>query len=345
MGAGGVMGGAWHTGALEAICRVTGWDPGSADVIVGTSAGAMIGSLAAAGVPPWFMVAHSAGEVFEGYLDAQGRPASEADRSAGAVFRMARVPFLLPGSPGLALDSLLRPQGRSWPARLAGWAPRGVISTEPLKQVVRRAVPAGWARHPSLWVVACDYRSGERVVFGRPDSPPAELADAVAASCAIPGFYEPVRVGDRLYVDGGMHSSSNLDLVFGQGLDLVICLNPLTSAAAVNDRGRWPHQKVLAGMRAAGHRGLMATAERLRRSGARVVVIEPTLEDLAAMGSNLMSTRRRHQVIETAIRTVSVQLSRHRRVLSALPPGEPYRVRRPDLPPAQWPRFTEQVAR
>jgi hypothetical protein len=77
------MGGAWLTGGLEAIARETGWDPATADYIVGTSAGSMIGSLCAAGVPPWFMVAHSAGEVFEGLVGADGRPAAEADRAAG----------------------------------------------------------------------------------------------------------------------------------------------------------------------------------------------------------------------------------------------------------------------
>ena len=61
LGAGGVLGGAWLTGALDALARETGWDPGSADCIVGTSAGSMIGALIAAGVPPWFMVAHSRG--------------------------------------------------------------------------------------------------------------------------------------------------------------------------------------------------------------------------------------------------------------------------------------------
>src|SRR3954451_10851738 len=90
LGAGGVMGGAWLTGALEALAAETRWDPGSADRIVGPSAGAMIGGLVAAGVPPWFMVAHSAGERFRGLVGVDGRPAAEADRAAGAVFRPER---------------------------------------------------------------------------------------------------------------------------------------------------------------------------------------------------------------------------------------------------------------
>jgi NTE family protein len=334
------MGGAWLTGALEAIVRTTGWDPGSADVVVGTSAGAMIGGLCAAGVPAWFMVAHSAGEVFEGFLDAQGNLASEADRSAGAIFKMAGLPLLVPGSPGLVLDTLLRPREHSWPARVAGWAPRGVISNEPLKQVVRRAVPTGWARHSNLWIVACDYRTGQRMVFGREGSPPADLADAVAASCAIPGFYRPVPIGGRRYVDGGMHSTSNLDLVTGQGLDLVVCLNPLTSSAS-EFAGGWPHQRLMSSWRVAGHRRLERIAARLRREGTRVILIEPRPEDLAAMGPNLMSRKRRHGVIEVAIRSVSAQMERHARHLRGLPASDPIKLRRPDGPPASWPRFAE----
>src|SRR5919198_3761290 len=97
LGAGGVMGGAWITGALHALADETGWDPASADCVIGTSAGAMIGALCASGVPPWFMVAHSAGERFDGLVDAEGRPAEEADRTGGATFRPQRA--LAPNRP------------------------------------------------------------------------------------------------------------------------------------------------------------------------------------------------------------------------------------------------------
>src|SRR3954454_9108139 len=114
LGAGGVTGGAWLTGALHAIVEETGWDPGSADVVVGTSAGAIIGTIVAAGgVPPWFMVAHSAGEVFAGLDDRQGRPTEEADRSGGAVYRLhAGLPPLGPGSWRLAVGALRNPARR-----------------------------------------------------------------------------------------------------------------------------------------------------------------------------------------------------------------------------------------
>src|ERR687887_812672 len=241
LGAGGVMGGAWLTGGLDALAMETGWDPASADYVVGTSAGAMMGALCASGVPPWFMVAHSRGETFENVKDARGRPASESDRSAGAGFRLERaLPPIGPGSWRLALRTLANP-GRYTPATVAtGWLPRGIFSVDGLKETIRSVVPSGWSSHPNLWIVACDYETGRRVAFGRADAPDADLADAVAASCAIPSIYYPVTIGDRRYVDGGIYSTSNLDLLRNEDLDLAICLNPTSTLhpvrAAVNPR-------------------------------------------------------------------------------------------------------------
>ena len=89
LGAGGVMGGAWLTGALEALASETGWDPGSAERIVGTSAGAMIGGLLASGLPPWFMVAHSgasASRAWPGPTAARRRmPTATPGRASGSA--------------------------------------------------------------------------------------------------------------------------------------------------------------------------------------------------------------------------------------------------------------------
>src|SRR3954447_17435171 len=338
LGAGGVMGGAWLTGGLHALATETGWDPAGADYVVGTPAGSMMSALLAGGVPPWFMVAHSAGESFDGLEDASGRPARDADRAAGATFRPHRgLPPVGPGSWRLIADGFRAPTRHRPSALLAGWLPRGFISTEPLKDTVRRVVSEGWAEHPNLWIVASDYATGRRVPFGRADAPRADLPDAVAASCAIPGFYHPVTIAARRYVDGGLWSTSNLDILRNEKLDLVVCLNPTSS---LHPPLAWnPVERVADAMRRLSGRPLGCEAKRLRASGTEVVLIQPTSEDHAVMGPNLMSTRNRNPVIETAIRTVGEQLRARgvTELLRDLPQGPDHKIREPDGPPSTWP--------
>jgi NTE family protein len=340
LGAGGVLGGAWHTGALHALARETDWDPAGAEFIVGTSAGSLIGSLVAAGVPPWFMVAHSRGETFEGLAGPDGRPAGDADRSGGASFRLHRgLPALGPGSLRMALTTLANPLRHTPLQLLAGWAPVGFVSTDSIKETVRRAVPGRWAAHPNYWAVATDYANGRRVAFGRLDAPPAHVADAVAASCAIPGFFRPVKVGRGRYVDGGVCSPSNLDLLAGRGLDLVICLNPLSSRTG--STGFLPLDRLNALGRTNNGRRLGHEARKVREYGTEVALIQPTAEDLAVMGRNMMSGARRNDVIETAERTVTEQLNSPelKQLLGGLPKGEPHKIRRPDGHPSEWPEI------
>jgi len=347
LGAGGIQGGAWLTGGLDALAEETGWDPAEADYVVGTSAGSMMGALCASGVPPWFMVAHSRGEVFEGVVDADGRPAAEADRAGGARFTLERaLPPIGPGSWRLALRTLANPRRYTPATVFTGWLPRGVFSTDSLEDTIRRVVPSGWSPHPDLWIVACDYETGRRVPFGRAGAPEADLADAVAASCAIPGIYHPQTIGGRRYIDGGIYSTSNLDLLRDEQVDLAICLNP-TSTLHPTQAAFNPREWFNLALRNASGRRLGSEAKRLRARGIEVVLIQPTGEDLQAMGPNLMSPRRRNQVIEVSRRTVAAQLREppNRELLSALPQGRAEKVRRPAGPPSEWPDWQELLPR
>lgn len=338
LGAGGVLGAAWLVGALHAIASETGWDPGSCSHVVGTSAGAIVGSLLAAGVPPWLMVANSAGEALEGLLDANGEPVEPADHWTGARWRIhGGFPALGPGSWRLAVGSLARPYRHSPAALVAGVLPDGLVSTEPIRRVVRNNCTEPWAPHPNFWAIAVDYRSGRRVVFGRDGAPAAELPEAVAASCAIPGFYRSVSIGGRHYIDGGLHSTSNLDVLADAGLDLVICLTPMSSLHATAPRT--VGERLAFALRQTSGRRLNEETERVRAAGTDVVLIQPTVHDLDAMGSNLMSRGRRHAVIETAVRTVTEHLreSPVGTQLAVLPAGISELVRRPPGPITSWP--------
>ncbi len=205
--------------------------------------------------------------------------------SARGLVRTALHPHRV--TPMMALSTVL-PQGRG--------------SIEPVGALVDAVVPAGeWAPHPRTWVVTMDYDSGRRVVFGREGAPPAALREAVMASCSIPGWYTPVRIGRHRYVDGGACSPTSLDLVARLGLDEVVVLSPMTSldydaptsvAARIERRFRRLITKRLVG-----------EVKKVAATGTRVTLLGPGAEDLAVIGANLMDPRRRAEVLETSVRT------------------------------------------
>jgi NTE family protein len=311
LGAGGVLGAAWLIGALEALEAETGWRAADAERIVGTSAGAVVGALAAAGLDPAHMGAYSSGRTLDEVAGAEARAATVAECISAGDYRLAAaLPPVGPGSWRLAAATLLRPHRHAPTAVLAGWLPRGFISTAPIRELIEAFVRSPWPGHPGFWAVAADYRSARRVAFGRPGAPPAAVAEAVAASCAIPGFYHPVKIAGRRYIDGGICSPSNLDLLRDEGLDLAVCLNPMSSLAQAT--GGSPADRFAALVRAATGRRLAQEAQKLRDAGTRVLVLQPRSADVELMGLNLMNGRRRLEVMEQARRTVAADLRRLR---------------------------------
>ncbi len=283
LGGGGVLGGAWEAGALHALKQETGWDPCGADTFIGTSVGSLVVAMLAAEVQP------------------------DLDLIEAAEHHMEAFPWPIPGSWDLGFSGAKERGPRKWIMTVAGLLPRGPLSTQPIQESIERRIPRGWPPRRRLWITATDYCTGERVVFGRVGAPAADLPAAVAASCAIPGVYRPVGIGGRLYVDGGLYSATSMDLLIGVGLDLAICLNPMSSQG-VTPRPRKLADRLQGLAEHAAHRSLIAEAEALRASGTPAVLIEPGPEDLAAMGLNLMNRKRAHFVFETAAKTVANQL-------------------------------------
>jgi NTE family protein len=311
LGAGGVLGASWLIGAVEALESETGWRAADAEYIVGTSAGSVVGALAASGIASEYMSAYAAGRTLEAFADAESRADALSARLLGTEYRLHRaLPPIGPGSWRLALNTLLHLRSHSPATVVAGWLPRGLISTGPIHGLVEKFVARHWPDHPGYWAVAADYRSGKRVAFGRNGAPNARVAEAVAASCAIPGFYHPVEIGGRRYVDGGICSTSNLDLLCGADLDLVVCLNPMSSVAPIV--GGSPADRFAALMRAAAGRRLGHEARKLRAAGTEVLILQPSRNDCALMGLNLMSGTRRVEVMEQARMSVARELRRLR---------------------------------
>jgi len=186
--------------------------------------------------------------------------------SAALLARTARRPWAL--RPTAAASTLLPP---------------GRYDLRERTRVLDR-VGRGWPR--DLWVCAARRDDGRRVVFGRPGSPYARLSDAVAASCAIPGYFAPVPIGSHDYVDGGVHSPTNAD---------VLVVSPMSAAHGTSRRAD-------AGMRWSAHRRLESEIRRLRAQGTTVVRFEPSADTLHAMGINPMADDRSAAVADAARR-------------------------------------------
>lgn len=299
LGAGGAAGAAFHSGALAAIEQATGWDPRRADLVVGTSAGS--------GIAAWLRAGMSAG-------DLHARSAGRAPSPEGAALTAGLPPagrfppdpvgggLPVPAAPWLVAASLL-PLRRPRPVvALAGVLPRGRRPTAVLGDRLRAVHPDRWPSTPT-WICALRLRDGHRVVFGRDDVALPHLADAVEASSAVPGFLAPVRLGGTTYVDGGVHSTTNADLVARLAFDLVVVVAPMAATPAAlrrrPDAGRALHSATLA-----------AEVRSLRAGGGAALVLQPTEADLAVRGADPLDPARSGPIADQAHASASARLAR-----------------------------------
>lgn len=265
LGAGGLAGHAWHVGVLTALADRTGWDPRAAETIVGTSAGAGVGSYLRAGLSAHDLLERlrrpPGSDTVARLAAIHGSPRPDPAGERTTVRRR-------PQAPSLAVRSVLTP----WRSRpgivLTALVPSGRRSTAPIASWSQELHGDAWPRE-TLWLCAVDLGSGRRVVFGRDDDLPAvPVARAVEASCAVPGIFRPVEIGGRHYVDGGAHSPTNADLLLTHHLDAVVVSSPMSASSGVS---RFDH-------RAYHHRLLRGEAAVLRAAGIEVIRLEPSAD-------------------------------------------------------------------
>jgi NTE family protein len=142
-----------------------------------------------------------------------------------------------------------------------------------------------------------DVRTGERVAFGSPGAPRATLGEAIAASWGIPGWFPPVRIDGRRWIDGGAVSTGSADLLAPLQLDEVLVIAPMTTEGGLPARGLDRAERLL---RNAMTPVLDREVALLQAQGTRVIRIEPGASELAAMGPNFMDLRRRPATLAAA---------------------------------------------
>jgi len=284
LGAGGAVGHAFHVGVLSALADEFGWDARAADLIVGTSAGSVVGASLRVGLDPLDMRRRLFGQK----LSPAGAVLTRRGEAAMAAVTAATVPGSSAGRPRIASSQRVRRAVREpWkvtPGSLfSALAPPGRVPTDHLGAAYDDLLGDEWPDRP-LWLPAVDLDIGHRVVFGREGAPPATLGQAVEASCAIPGYFSPVTIDDSRYVDGAVQSTTNADLVaaFEAAPGLAVISAPMSAVGRPLELGKLS-------MRPVAKRSLAREAKLLRDRDIEVITFQPTPADLAVMagGSNV----------------------------------------------------------
>jgi NTE family protein len=312
LGAGGLTGQAYHLGVLTALQELTGFDGREADVVVGTSAG----SLVAAGLAGKLSADDQAAALRGEPMSQEAAELLRATRARAAGTPMAQLPpegRRRPLAPAAVMAAARRPWSVRPAAVLSSLIPAGRTSTESISYGVSKLHGQQWPSS-KLLICAVRARDARRVVFGAPSAPRTDVGTAVAASCAIPGYFAPVLVDDEHYVDGGAHSPTNADVVRRDEPDLVVISSPMSFGPGA---GRTPD----AAVRFAVRRYLAREVRLLRRRGATVVVFQPTATDLAAMGLNPMRLLRANRVMRTVADSVRSRLEAQPHLVETLTGG------------------------
>jgi NTE family protein len=245
LGGGGVTGIAWETGLIAGL----GIDLAAADVIIGTSAGSLVGTDIACG------------QDLEALYKAQLAPPAPEPA--------ARIGWDFIGR--LLWDVHTSRDPKRARARIGRWAL--AVSTMPeadRRKVFEARLPASAWPSRALKVTAVDARTGEFAVFEFAGD--ASLVDAVGASCAVPGLWPPVTIGERRFMDGGMRTVANADLA--HGYERVVIIAPVTAGIGF--------------MASPGRQAAALTA-----AGARVALVRPDRAAMRAIGRNVLDVSRR----------------------------------------------------
>jgi NTE family protein len=246
LGGGGVAGIAWMTGVLTGLADA-GQDVTSADVIIGTSAGATVAAQIGSGLP--------LGELFA----RQTEPALQA-KEIPVEFNLDEVAAdwaeVMKGVTS-AGDALRRVGAYALAAHTVPEAER--------RRVIESRLPSHEWPSRRIVLVAVEAETGEPVEFDSESG--ASLVDAVAASCALPGIWPPVSIDGRRYIDGGVRSSDNADLA--EGSERIVLISPLGYDSPI-----------------ASPMPLREVVGQLRARGAEVTVIAPDQASVTAIGAN-----------------------------------------------------------
>ncbi len=326
---GGLTGAVYEIGALRAIDDLlVDRAVNDFDIYVGTSAGALVGSMLANGLSPETMMQAMDGS------HPEIRALNHQDVFSFGRRDLLRWGWRLPRTLLGAASHYLRHMTDMnlfdvvW--SLSEALPPGIYDGMALERYVRRTLRRFGQSNRfadlkrDLFIIATDLDTGKRAVFGRGYEEDVPVSMAVAASTALPVVYKPVRIGDNEYVDGGVRGTASLDLAIEHGAKLVICINPLVpydnndreSIPFLGPDGGYLSEK---GMQAIAsqvsriytHAGLHYHIKQLRRShpDVDIILIEPHPDDAQMFFYNIMRYSTRLIVARHGFESVTLDLA------------------------------------
>jgi NTE family protein len=247
LGGGGITGIAWEIGVLAGLAEA-GVDLSGADLVVGTSAGSVVGAQL------------TSGAALEALFARQLEPPAAERVARMTRSNLAQYGWALVRSRGRDVEFRRRVGALALAAEKAGLTP---TEQERIDVIGSRLVSPEWPARPLL-TTAVDAETGEFRTFDRDSGVP--LVQAVAASCAVPGVYPPVTIDGRRYIDGGMRSAANADLA--TGYDRLVVLAPIV-------RGVGPVASVDAQVTALVSRVAVVSPDRTSRTAIGRNVLDP----------------------------------------------------------------------
>lgn len=331
LGGGGFTGGVYQIGALRALDLLSvNRTVNQFDVYVGTSAGSFVAAAVANGVTPEEMMR----------VIVQQVPTSFPDARVSALLRpnyseFARKGALVPFRLAQLVRSLVRDLGQISAVDIAiGLAealPSGLYSEKGIERYVRtilsdpdRTDDFRLLRN-ELYLAATDLDTCERIVFGAEDWDDVPISTAVAASSALPMIYKPVRIKDRELVDGGIVSTTNLDIAVEAGAKFIVVVNPLvpyvndfkkriptitgSRARRVSDMGfpqiGYQSFKLLAYQRLHD----LARRWEQRYPGVDIILVEPEPNDELMFQTSIMNYTSRVDIARHGFQSVTLKLA------------------------------------
>lgn len=228
LGAGGSLAEAWHAGVVKALHEATGWDARRAELILGTSAGAITGLQLRMGIPPR--------DLYTLYTDAPHSGEDSRATSASPPTSTSKPKSWAEWIPQ-SLEFAARTLWPPWRVRplhvAAGLLPRCVRATSVPGNRSAGAYSEQWPRK-RFWIPVVRLEDGKRVVFGR-DDVDVPVAQAVKAGCSVPVGHEPVIIDSHRYVGGALHSDTNADLAGPPAFDAVIVSSAMSGETDWNE--------------------------------------------------------------------------------------------------------------